>query len=333
VDESAAGTQVRCEPHLEASPPAELSTGALFAAAASFKAGTAHTDGLRPGTLFGISTQAMHSLAGLLLIAELIGEYPECTRQVITTLIPKTDGGLRPINLFPAVYRLHSRARSGILKAWAAGPGRHTGVNMAAHRHTADGVYRWLMRHATGAPTAAASGTGTPAATVLWDFKKAFENVRRDLLLQAAVRFSFPIWWLRLSLASYSWPRILTVEHAGAPPMVPKVGIAAGAMSATFELHLYLLGMLHAHQQQLPGIGLTLHVDDLIRDFRGSHQQILTQVDESNALVRSHLQDLSMPLAHDKEQVVATTYRLAQQVSNISRSWHHGRSYGQAPRS
>jgi hypothetical protein len=109
------------------------------------------------------------------------------------------------------------------------------------------------MRHATGAPASGASHTGTPAASVLWDFKKAFENVRRDLLLKAAIRFSYPIWWLRLSLASYTWPRILTVEHAAAPPMTPRVGIAAGAMSATFELHLYLLGMLHAHQQQHPG--------------------------------------------------------------------------------
>jgi hypothetical protein len=76
--------------------------------------------------------------------------------------------------------------------------------------------------------------------------------------------------------------------------------------------------MLHAHRQQHPTVGLTLHVDDLIRDFQGQPDDMLTQVDDSNALVRQHLGEIGMPLAHEKEQVVATTYRLAQQISNIS---------------
>jgi hypothetical protein len=152
----------------------------------------------------------------------------------------------------------------------------------------------------------------------LWDFKKAFENVRRDVLLAAARRFSYPAWWLRLSLASYNWPRILTVEHAGAQPMVLRIGIAAGAMSATFELHLYMLGMLHAHAQAFPHVGLTLHVDDLIRDFRGPPDNILEQATCSNQMIQAHLHDLGMPLSADKEQVVATQSHLAQRLSRIS---------------
>jgi hypothetical protein len=50
--------QAHCDPHLEDTAPKELTTEAFFKAAASFKAGTAHTDGLRPGTLYGISAPA-----------------------------------------------------------------------------------------------------------------------------------------------------------------------------------------------------------------------------------------------------------------------------------
>jgi hypothetical protein len=194
------------------------------------------------------------------------------------------------------------------------------GVNMAAHRHTADGVYRWLLRHATAGDHR--HPQTPPAATILWDFKKAFENVRRDLLLQAAQKFAYPVWWLRLSLASYSWPSVLAVEHAAAHPMLPGIGVAAGAMSATFELHLYLLGMLHAHTQHFPSIGITVHVDRIC-DFKGKHDDIVEQADASSQLVRQFLQDVGMPLAADKEQVVSTTYWLAQQLSKISRRRQH----------
>jgi hypothetical protein len=158
---------------------------------------------------------------------------------------------------------------------------------MAKGRRTKDCIYRLLCRRSIQ--------TGhQEAASVLWDIQKAFENVHRDRLLHMARRFSFPLKWLRLSLASYSWERILTVEHAAGKSVVSQLGIGAGAMSATYELHVYMLAMMHAHQAAYPQV---FHVDDTIRDFRVDEATILEQVLGSNQLLVDQLGDLGLPLA------------------------------------
>jgi hypothetical protein len=108
---------------------------------------------------------------------------------------------------------------------------------MAQGRHTNDGVYRLLFRRHLHQ----AQGI---SASVLWDIKKAFDNFR-----SAAYKFGYPVGWLRLSLSSYAWDRTLVVEHAAGHTVKAQVGIVAGAMNATYELHLSLLGMIHAHSQ------------------------------------------------------------------------------------
>jgi hypothetical protein len=254
----------------------------------------------------------MLDLLGLFFVqAEQVGQYPRTARYVITTLIPKADGGLRPINLFSAVYRLHSRCRSGLLRHWAQTAGKHAMVNMASGRHTNDGVYRLLMKRAVTHST-------DEAASVLWDIQKALENVHRDRLVHMARRFGYPIRWLRLSLASYAWPRTLEVEHAAGSTVIPQLGIWAGAMSATYELHVYVLAMLYAHQQSLPQVGLSIHVDDIIRDFSGTTETILDDVAQSNLLVQRHLRELGLSLAASKGQIVASSDILARQVSTLS---------------
>jgi hypothetical protein len=116
---------------------------------------------------------------------------------------------------------------------------------VARGRHTNDGVYRLLVRHALQ-PKEGAS------AAVLLDIKTAFENVRRDQLVHAARKSGYPMRWLRLSLPSYAWHRTLVAKHAAGSTVHAHVGIGTGAMSAPFELHLYVLGLIHAHRQAYP---------------------------------------------------------------------------------
>jgi hypothetical protein len=289
-----------------------LTAAQLRSAARTFKKGTAQIDGWKPGHIGELTDGLLQVLGHLLQFAEAVGQYPRSGRYILTTPIPKVDGGLRPINLFPAVFRLHSRCRSRWLREWAAGRGRHVAINMAQGRHTNDGVYRLLLRQGL-------RPNQGHQATVLWDIKKAFENVRRDQLVLAAKKFGYPLGWLRLSLASYRWNRTLVVEHAAGRTVQAQVGFGAGAMSATYELNLYLLGMIHAHAQAFPSVGLSVHVDDIIRDFQGPHEAaVVHQVLDSNRLVQQHFTALHLPPARDKEQVVADTELLAKAVSRVS---------------
>jgi hypothetical protein len=139
-----------------------LTSAAIRQVARTFRKGTAQTDGWKLGHLAALSDAMLDLLGLFFVLAEQVGQYPCTARYVITTLIPKADGGLRPISLFSAVYRLHSRCCSGLLRHWAQTAGKHAMINMASGRHTNDGVYRLLMRRAV-------THTTDEAASVLWD--------------------------------------------------------------------------------------------------------------------------------------------------------------------
>jgi hypothetical protein len=71
--------------------------------------GTTQIEGWRPRIFASFSTPMQQALAYLLKLAKDFGNYPEDVRQVVTVLLPKPDGGMRPTNLFPGVFRLHGR--------------------------------------------------------------------------------------------------------------------------------------------------------------------------------------------------------------------------------
>ena len=94
----------------------------------------------------------------------------------MVALIDKPDGVLRPITLFRAIYRLHAKARAPIVRTWSKAL-RRLAIYMAQHRQVLDGTYRLVVRQHI-------SQTQNPRAAVadlLWDLRKAYENV---LLLQ-----------------------------------------------------------------------------------------------------------------------------------------------------
>ena len=51
---------------------------------------------------------------------EINGQWPSDEQAVIVALIPKSDGGLRPIALFRTAYRIYAKAHARKVRDWAA---------------------------------------------------------------------------------------------------------------------------------------------------------------------------------------------------------------------
>ena len=51
-------------------------------------------------------------------MAESVGSWSPLVGVVLVVLIPKHDGGRRPIGLFPGLIRIWMRARMPILQKW-----------------------------------------------------------------------------------------------------------------------------------------------------------------------------------------------------------------------
>jgi hypothetical protein len=122
-----------------------LSVDTLRNVAAKFSPGTAALDGVTPRQLGMLSDAGLQALSLFFQLFEWCARWPTSESIVLTVLLPKPSGGLRPIALFRAVVRLYARARVSRLIAWI---GTHTTAvcNTMGGRDICDGTCRAAMR-------------------------------------------------------------------------------------------------------------------------------------------------------------------------------------------
>ena len=94
-------------PPIDAQPLALLTPWALRMACSSFPTGTGlGADNVAPRALLRLSHAAFLALATLLMASEELGDWAAVLDLILIVLLPKTDGGLRPIGLFPTIIRV-----------------------------------------------------------------------------------------------------------------------------------------------------------------------------------------------------------------------------------
>ena len=140
---------------------------------------------------------------------------------VLMALIPKTDGGRRPIVLLPLLPRIWMRARHSIVQAWErsndrdylyAGPGK--GALVATWKQAARAEIAKLP--------------GKPHAQVVLDLAKAFERVPYAVLLREAKMLGYNLAILRLSIATYRLGRVVRVDGGVGGRSVPDARHSCG---------------------------------------------------------------------------------------------------------
>ena len=155
--------------------PKLISCDTLRAVSASFKTQTSCIDGMHPKHLSGTSESTLKGLALLFRCFEVQGQWPIAEQAVLTALIPKSDGGFRPIALFRTAFRIYAKCRSQRVKQWAEQlPDAQ--CNNSKGRWVGDSTWRMQIR--------AITSTARKHIEFLLDVRKAFEHVQRGQLLQ-----------------------------------------------------------------------------------------------------------------------------------------------------
>jgi hypothetical protein len=121
--------------------PKDILVQQIRTAARSFSEATSSIDLMHPRHISGLSDRALGCLAGFFRLFEATATWPKQEQCVITTLIPKTDGGLRPIALFRTVYRVYSKIRVLEVKQWAMSQQGYQ-FNNAQGRWVGDSTWR-----------------------------------------------------------------------------------------------------------------------------------------------------------------------------------------------
>lgn len=149
----------------------------------------------------------LQAVIQLLRRCETEGRWPMMVRLVIIVLLPKPDGGFRPIGLLPLLPRIWMRARRDVAQVWERRNARGYLYAGAAKGAT---VAAWKQ----AARAELAASIGLDYGQALLDLVKAFERIPHWLLVREARRLNYPLWLIRLALATYRLQRVLRVGQA-----------------------------------------------------------------------------------------------------------------------
>jgi len=286
---------------------------ALRRSAASFPAGTGlGADNAAPRAISRLSDRLLKTLCIILMAAELLGQWPAALHLIVVVLIPKADGGRRPIGLFPAIIRVWARARSEVAKMWIAAhpqPGVYGGAGMGAQKAA------WQVAF----QAEAAAHSRQEFGHSLLDLVKAFEQVQHWTLVRAATKHHFNLWLLRMSLAAYRIKRTVSVDGCCSRCVVACCGITAGSVFATTELRLLFIDIINDTYRIWTGISISVYVDDATLAATGEGVYVAAMVSGATDHFVHHLEDvLQLEVSIAKSVTGASRYSIAELTASFT---------------
>ena len=183
-------------------------------------------DRIHPRALLRLSRGAIVSLLRILILCEILGEWPLAMGVVIIAMLPRTDGGLRPIGLCPGIVRIWMALRMPVARAWQAA---HERPFFFAGECTGADVATWKQ----AARAELATSARAEYAIALLDLVKCFDTVPHDWLVRQAIELGYNLWLLRLSIAVYRMLRTMRIGLCYSKTMIAGCGITAGVVMAT----------------------------------------------------------------------------------------------------
>ena len=244
----------------------------------------------------------------LLMRSEREGRWPDLVAFVSVVLLPKPDGGFRPIGLFPTLIRVWMRLRRDMVDNWEKDNQRsflYAGRQRGAH------IAAWTQ----SARAEAATQGGATFAQLLLDLAKCFEVVPHDILVAEAGAVGYPLPLLRLSIAAYRLPRALAVNGVYSSMVVARRGITAGSGTATTELRVLLIRLLDRIATRFPQAVLNVFVDDMSVEATGTQHSVVAVVAAAGKALCDGLVALRLKLSEGKCQCSANSASVGHRVA------------------
>jgi hypothetical protein len=295
-------------PTREALP--RLTAEEIGAASESFPWSTALThDGIHPRHASLLCRKGKEAMGGLCEAIELLGALPSQLKLITMPLIGKPSGGFRAIGMMTMLYRVWAKARRKYADEWEDA---HKRPYWSADKANgpADTIWRQEARQE------ARVAEGGQAATLIYDMEAFYESIDRELLLERARATGFPEPLIRVCLAAYGGPRMLSMEGALAREMYPTRGIIAGCGLATTLVKVYCVAPFDKVQKALPApVHLDAHIDDLVLTCEAEPRRILVDLPKAEKELQHAIGvGLKARVAEGKAGLVATTKDLAEEL-------------------
>lgn len=273
-------------------------------------------DALHPRLPTRVSRSTVEVLNNILLRAEKCGRWPNMAGIVIIVLLPKEDGGVRPIGLLPFITKIWMEARREVGVEWERQQprpylfaGAHKGADIAAWKQAARAELAATTKHKVG------------YAQALLDLIKAFARITRSALARVARRLGHPLWMLRLSIATYKLARVIRIGATVSAEAVAIRGITAGSGMATTEMRIMLINIVDAVMIVHTMVVITVNVDDISGEMTGPDDHIVKELGDCISEIALALEDNRQELSKTRCVCNASTDKLGRALEERRSPW------------
>ncbi len=268
-------------------------------------------EGILPADFDILDDRGIEACIDVMMACEAVGYIPKAIALILVRMIPKRDGGRRPIGLLPSLYRIWAKLRAGEVRNWerewareyfTAGPGK-----------SADAAAWKTALRAELATSAKAS-----SASVLWDLLKCFEHGRHFLLVQEVDKVGFPVVIARMSAEMYRAERRLVIDDAISEAIRPTRGFMAGCARALALIKVLMIRRMDAYVARHPRVNLDIYVDDVEIQAVGTGRIVDTIAEAASDLRSVLTEELGFPLADEKARVIASNDDLVADIVRLT---------------
>ena len=148
-----------------------------------------------------------------------------------------------------------------------------------------------------------------------WDLAKCYEHVQHGRLASEALANAYPLWYLRLSLRSYRWPRVLKKGALAARALWPTRSLVAGSAAATFDLRCLLVRCIREHIRAHSRVDLCIHIDDLTQaGTELDDHDTIELVAASAESLAARVEELGLVLADPKLRLLGSSPSLVERA-------------------
>ena len=267
-------------------------------------------DHWQPRVLGLLPDYLIQSLLDLAKFMLLSGRMPHQIALLIVVLIPKSEGGQRPIGIFPTVLRLVDRwFRWQYGADWLSKQEVGGGFYGCKGRTVEDAVWRQAL---LGEWSAA---VGRCSASYLLDIRKAFEHIRHSDLWDVARRRGFSLTMLAWLLNTFTMARRLQVLGGLSQEVRATRSVVPGSSFADILMRLAVVEVVDATRVRWPLISLAVVVDDVQATVYGEPDFVERVSRESCNFIVGRLNQQGLPISEPKVQLVGTDGNVLKRIA------------------
>ena len=150
------------------------------------------------------------------------------------------------------------------------------------------------------------------------DLVKAFDMVPHWILIREGLLLGYPLWLLRLSLATYRMKRVVRIRKVVSAEVWAFRGMTAGSGFATTEMRLAMISLVEKALSLHPCVTPTLFVDDLAAQAAGPDDWIVKELGGFINVIIKGFKDNLYRLSRTKSMFTASTDALGKKMR---RTW------------